>query len=318
MAVKFVSPLGLPVAGSDQSAPSVAQIYFNSTTKKVKVYKSTGWAELGGSGSGSSGKPGMVTSWAGSHTNVPTGWLLCDGAAVSRTTYADLFAVIGTNHGAGNGTTTFNLPNYHDYWLVAAPSSLSTAPNPSGLPASWVSTSGTTFYNSFAHSTNGAHSSHATSMNLSGGHFHTAGHTHTVTSQTSGSATEGTHNVSGVFNSAGAAHTHSITSGANPESGTNRITGATSAALDGHTHVVSLASGGASSNHVVSTTSYAGTVSHASHTHASGTGTSDSGLSNTGPNADHSHTISAIGSSGGHAHASHDPKEQMLYYIIKT
>lgn len=41
----------------------------------------------------------------------PTGWLLCDGAAVSRTTYADLFTIIGTTYGAGNGTTTFNVPN---------------------------------------------------------------------------------------------------------------------------------------------------------------------------------------------------------------
>jgi microcystin-dependent protein len=42
----------------------------------------------------------------------PEGWLLCDGAAVSRSTYAALFAAIGTTYGAGNGTTTFNLPDY--------------------------------------------------------------------------------------------------------------------------------------------------------------------------------------------------------------
>lgn len=44
-------------------------------------------------------------------TSAPEGWLLCDGSAVSRTTYADLFAVIGTSWGAGDGSTTFNLPN---------------------------------------------------------------------------------------------------------------------------------------------------------------------------------------------------------------
>jgi len=42
----------------------------------------------------------------------PTGWLLCAGAAVSRTTYAALFAVIGTTFGVGDGSTTFNVPNY--------------------------------------------------------------------------------------------------------------------------------------------------------------------------------------------------------------
>jgi microcystin-dependent protein len=41
----------------------------------------------------------------------PTGWLICDGSAVSRTTYADLFAVLGTAYGVGDGTTTFNLPD---------------------------------------------------------------------------------------------------------------------------------------------------------------------------------------------------------------
>jgi len=42
----------------------------------------------------------------------PTGWLLCNGDAVSRTTYADLFAVIGTTYGSGNGSTTFNVPDF--------------------------------------------------------------------------------------------------------------------------------------------------------------------------------------------------------------
>ena len=44
-------------------------------------------------------------------TSAPSGWLLCDGSAVSRTTYANLFALVGTTFGAGNGTTTFNLPD---------------------------------------------------------------------------------------------------------------------------------------------------------------------------------------------------------------
>ena len=43
--------------------------------------------------------------------SIPDGWLLCNGANVSRTTYANLFAAIGTNFGFGNGSTTFTLPN---------------------------------------------------------------------------------------------------------------------------------------------------------------------------------------------------------------
>lgn len=52
---------------------------------------------------------GSINAYAGSAA--PTGWLMCDGAAVSRATYADLFALIGTTYGAGDGTTTFNVPD---------------------------------------------------------------------------------------------------------------------------------------------------------------------------------------------------------------
>ena len=52
---------------------------------------------------------GTVKAFAGS--TVPTGWLKCDGSAISRTTYSALFAVIGTTYGSGNGSTTFNVPN---------------------------------------------------------------------------------------------------------------------------------------------------------------------------------------------------------------
>lgn len=52
---------------------------------------------------------GTVTAYGAA--TAPSGWLLCDGSQVSRTTYARLFAVIGTTYGAGNGTTTFTLPN---------------------------------------------------------------------------------------------------------------------------------------------------------------------------------------------------------------
>lgn len=53
---------------------------------------------------------GTLTPFAGN--TAPDGWLKCDGSAISRTTYAALFAVIGTTYGAGDGSTTFNIPNY--------------------------------------------------------------------------------------------------------------------------------------------------------------------------------------------------------------
>jgi microcystin-dependent protein len=54
---------------------------------------------------------GVVSSFAGLAAGIPTGWLYCDGQAVSRTTYSALFAMISTIYGAGNGSTTFNVPD---------------------------------------------------------------------------------------------------------------------------------------------------------------------------------------------------------------
>ena len=52
---------------------------------------------------------GSMVMWG--TTSAPSGWLTCDGSAVSRTTYSVLFGVIGTTFGTGDGSTTFNLPN---------------------------------------------------------------------------------------------------------------------------------------------------------------------------------------------------------------
>jgi microcystin-dependent protein len=52
---------------------------------------------------------GAVLPYAGAAA--PTGWLICDGTAKSRAVYAELYAVVGTTYGAGDGTTTFNIPD---------------------------------------------------------------------------------------------------------------------------------------------------------------------------------------------------------------
>lgn len=59
--------------------------------------------------------PGSLMAFGGA--NIPAGWLLCNGTNVSRTAYASLYAAIGTNWGAGDGSTTFNLPDCRGYFL---------------------------------------------------------------------------------------------------------------------------------------------------------------------------------------------------------
>lgn len=61
---------------------------------------------------------GTVNMYAGG--TAPTGWLMCNGQAVSRTTYADLFDAIGVTFGSGDGTTTFNVPDLRDRMAIGA------------------------------------------------------------------------------------------------------------------------------------------------------------------------------------------------------
>ena len=72
----------------------------------------------------------------------PTGWLLCTGTAVSRSTYAALFAVIGTTFGSGDGSTTFNVPNYTNRTpygtTVGATGGSADAVGPDGMPVNVV------------------------------------------------------------------------------------------------------------------------------------------------------------------------------------
>lgn len=58
---------------------------------------------------------GTVAAFA--NDTPPDGWLACDGTAVSRTTYANLFSKIGTTYGSGDGSATFNLPNLTDRFI---------------------------------------------------------------------------------------------------------------------------------------------------------------------------------------------------------
>jgi hypothetical protein len=86
---------------------SVAGLSFSSVAPKT-TFRAVDYNDLTNTTSIAS-PAGIVSAFAGK--TAPSGWLKCDGSAVSRTTYATLFAAIGTLYGAGDGSTTFNLPN---------------------------------------------------------------------------------------------------------------------------------------------------------------------------------------------------------------
>ena len=151
MSRKFLSPIKLAQGATNPSTGSSGELFFNTTDLKVYAHNGTAWLPSGGGVTNSDTAPtspvagdawykttegtlfiyhdgfwveasstiqnaepnqipaGAIMAWTSNL--IPQSWLLCDGSAVSRATYASLFAAIGTTYGAGNGTTTFNLPN---------------------------------------------------------------------------------------------------------------------------------------------------------------------------------------------------------------
>ncbi|MBS1970413.1 MAG: tail fiber protein [Bdellovibrionales bacterium] len=99
------------------SNPQPGEIVFDSGANAFYGHDSTAWTQLGTT-AGSSMPSGAIVPFAGS--TAPTGFLLADGSAVSRTTYSALFAIIGTTYGAGDGSTTFNLPDLRGIFVRGA------------------------------------------------------------------------------------------------------------------------------------------------------------------------------------------------------
>ena len=89
---------------AQRPTPATGDIRFNTTLTQFEGYNGTGWGEI------ANGVPaGSVFTFA--TTTVPSGYLECNGAAVSRSTYASLFSSISTTWGVGDGSSTFNLPD---------------------------------------------------------------------------------------------------------------------------------------------------------------------------------------------------------------
>ena len=81
-------------------------------------YEATRYDFDGANLTGIEGIPsGTIVPW--SDSSIPSGFLECTGQAVSRSTYATLFGIIGTTYGAGNGSTTFNVPDLQDNVAVS-------------------------------------------------------------------------------------------------------------------------------------------------------------------------------------------------------
>jgi microcystin-dependent protein len=114
------------VSTTDYSAKAYAIGGTGTATNNAKY-----WSEQAQAAAQSFIPRGGMIPYAGS--TAPAGFLLCNGSAISRTTYADLFAIIGTTYGSGDGSTTFNIPDLIDKFPQGANSNLGTV-KAAGLP----------------------------------------------------------------------------------------------------------------------------------------------------------------------------------------
>ena len=260
----------------------------------------------------------------------PTGWLLCDGSNVSRTTYGVLFSAIGTAFGSGDGSTTFTLPNMVNRFPVGAGSTYALAATGGTTTHSHTVTTSVTVDAGGDHNHSGSTGSAAPGTDTQGAHSHTVdSHTHTVTVDSGGSHTHDlsnhthtvvapththtvtvsnhTHSISG-----SGTHTHYVegsttgpsSTGGNTEGGVYQ-----QSALQDHYHDFGVHSqAGGDHNHTGSTGSAGGATITSS---ADGGGTITSGgpsVNATGSGGSHTHTASSGGATpgtstnGAHAH----------------
>lgn len=244
---------------------------------------------------------GVMHEYAGS--TAPGGYLLCQGQAISRTTYADLFQVIGTIYGSGDGSTTFNVPDMRGRVSVGLNSSDNDFKTLGKHGGSKTHTLTVDEMPSHTHTQN-AHKHTATGSSGEAG-----AHGHTASSNSTGAHT---HSVSGTAASAGD-HVHTRKWGSN---------GPTTSDGD------SIMTGWAGAN-TSNTWSNRGIGQAGAHTHSvSGTAASAGGHSHTitvKSDGAHSHTVSVTvnnatavnqNTGGGNAHNNMQPYT-VLNYIIK-
>lgn len=130
------------------------------------VYEWDGEKWTGKSDNPSYSIPGEIKMWP--NNSLPLGYLFCDGAAVSRSTYGNLFGIIGTTYGAGDGSTTFNLPDFRDRMPIGAGNLYAANASGGSKDASVISHSHT-----FSGDTGVESANHTHSISNSGTHGHT-------------------------------------------------------------------------------------------------------------------------------------------------
>lgn len=263
--------------------------------------------------------PGAIIMYAGAAA--PSGYLLCDGTAVSRTTYAALFAVTGVAFGAGNGSTTFNLPDLRGrFALGKAASGTGSTLGATGGSLDHTHTGPSHTHTVAAHSHDMGSHTHNTQD-----HSHTnVAHTHTVPAHYHAA----TGNGADINIASSGSHQHNIDSRENGATGTgNQLMEANNL---GSSTVNTV--NNATSNHIHANSAFAGRVGNVSSgNNGDGTLTTGSGGgANTGsivgsppatlgPSTNTTSSTALTTDAGGTGSTGGaNPAYQVINYIIKT
>jgi len=310
---KFVNTLSVNSELTSDPTADEGTLYYNSFTDELKVKGASSWSALGGATT-TEMPTGSVITWVGSPSAPPTGWLLCDGAAVSRSTYSSLFAITSTYFGVGDGTTTFNLPDFRGLSLVGAVSAnLGVAVGNTAGGKVWTYGTADPF-TALSHSTETWAHTHTFTDDSQGNHTHSTDHTTTATYSSQTAASGHSHTYSASTSTTG--HSHTVGSLA-ASAGTVSIstTSATDfAAAVSHTHTGGTITGGNSHGHTV-TESVASSGGH-SHTY---TGTVPSYAGTSGSTGAHTHHGSmAADGTASHLHSDHSANRARVWYLVKS
>jgi microcystin-dependent protein len=246
---------------------------------------------------------GAIMPYAG--TTAPTGWLFCNGSNISRSTYATLFSAIGTTYGAGDGSTTFSLPNLISRYLSGA-STMGSSPSTGVGTTSGATTVTLETANLPSHS----HDAGTLSAGTHAAHNHASG-----TIATGLSDLSHTHDIG---------HDHADSTTGNDGVHSHTIRSTQSTAIAGSGNSVAMSGGGFSSAYIANSSSHTHTVNVTAHAGSSGAASASMSHAHTisGSTADNSaqgHTVTGnTGLVGSGTAISIIPPTIIMNFIIKT
>ena len=323
--------ISLTQAGSETNLPTGARRY-NTSTNKWESWNGSTWSNLGfhttidnhiaDTSLHFAPPAGSIFMWP--TTSAPSGFLLCDGTAVSRATYATLFALIGTTFGVGDGSTTFNLPNFKQRMPIGRDATQAACDTIGETGGSFNHTHTTP-----THQHTIAGHTHDMGNHVHGqpAHTHTTpDHSHSVPAHFHDTAAAGA--TIAINSSGGHDHTYGAKEGGSNGSGANRPQGASSSSGSNVTYTTG--TGGAAHTHPHS--SFTGTVGNTSGgvtgdvafstSTSGGAVTSSNGGDNTfGPSTNttgSSGTLTTTAGEGGGTSGASNQAYLTINFIIKT